>query len=88
MGASISPVSAYRNSQYDISILVWKVNSKFNPTDFGLDLNALPLILLSFYYYLNIALSVKWPTYHYLSHYFNRPTRKSGAFYNFLSSIS
>ncbi|GMH10268.1 hypothetical protein Nepgr_012109 [Nepenthes gracilis] len=24
MGASISPVSAYRNSQYDISILVWK----------------------------------------------------------------
>ncbi|MED6130993.1 hypothetical protein PIB30_005947 [Stylosanthes scabra] len=25
MGASISPVSAYRNSQYDISILIWKV---------------------------------------------------------------
>ncbi|RAL43050.1 hypothetical protein DM860_009832 [Cuscuta australis] len=24
MGASISPVSAYRNSQYDISILIWK----------------------------------------------------------------
>ncbi|GAB2222588.1 hypothetical protein Droror1_Dr00016707 [Drosera rotundifolia] len=24
MGASISPISAYRNSQYDISILVWK----------------------------------------------------------------
>ncbi|CAA2986122.1 Hypothetical predicted protein [Olea europaea subsp. europaea] len=24
MGASISPVSSYRNSQYDISILVWK----------------------------------------------------------------
>jgi hypothetical protein len=28
MGASISPVSGYRNSQYDISILVWKVKSK------------------------------------------------------------
>lgn len=28
MGASISPVSAYRNSQYDISILVWKVKAK------------------------------------------------------------
>lgn len=25
MGASISPVSAYRNAQYDISILIWKV---------------------------------------------------------------
>lgn len=30
MGASISPVSAFRNSQYDISILVWKVSYKFN----------------------------------------------------------
>lgn len=28
MGASISPVSVVRNSQYDISILIWKVNSK------------------------------------------------------------
>ncbi|KAK3409662.1 hypothetical protein EUGRSUZ_J01765 [Eucalyptus grandis] len=28
MGASISPVSAFRNSQYDISILIWKVKSK------------------------------------------------------------
>ncbi|KAJ9697699.1 hypothetical protein PVL29_007025 [Vitis rotundifolia] len=27
MGASISPVSGYRNSQYDISILVWKVKA-------------------------------------------------------------
>ena len=27
MGASISPVSAFRNSQYDISILVWKVKA-------------------------------------------------------------
>ncbi|KAK4783747.1 hypothetical protein SAY86_018115 [Trapa natans] len=25
MGASISPVSGYRNSQYDISILIWKL---------------------------------------------------------------
>lgn len=29
MGASISPVSAYRNSQYDISILIWKVKLQF-----------------------------------------------------------
>jgi hypothetical protein len=29
MGASISPISSYRDSQYDISILIWKVyNSK------------------------------------------------------------
>jgi hypothetical protein len=28
MGASISPVSGFRNSQYDISILVWKVKAK------------------------------------------------------------
>lgn len=28
MGASISPVSGFHNSQYDISILVWKVNAK------------------------------------------------------------
>ncbi|XP_024928618.1 protein neprosin isoform X2 [Ziziphus jujuba] len=28
MGASISPVSAFRSSQYDISILVWKVKAK------------------------------------------------------------
>lgn len=28
MGASISPVSAFRNPQYDISILIWKVNAK------------------------------------------------------------
>lgn len=31
MGASISPVSGYQNSQYDISILIWKVNSKNFP---------------------------------------------------------
>lgn len=31
MGASISPLSAFRNSQYDVSILIWKVNSKANP---------------------------------------------------------
>ncbi|CAM8967283.1 unnamed protein product [Rhodiola kirilowii] len=30
MGASISPVSAYRNSQYDISILVWKDRNEGN----------------------------------------------------------
>ncbi|XP_076900502.1 protein neprosin-like [Bidens hawaiensis] len=30
MGASISPVSAYRNSQYDISILVWKDQKEGN----------------------------------------------------------
>ena len=30
MGASISPISGYRTSQYDISILIWKVKS--NPT--------------------------------------------------------
>lgn len=29
MGASISPVSALRNSQYDISILIWKVKIHF-----------------------------------------------------------
>ena len=29
MGASISPVSGYRGSQYDISILVWKVKQKY-----------------------------------------------------------
>lgn len=34
MGASISPVSAYRNSQYDISILVWKVKAKIRPLYF------------------------------------------------------
>jgi len=28
MGATITPVSGYRNSQYDISILIWKVNSR------------------------------------------------------------
>lgn len=31
MGASISPVSGFRNSQYDISILVWKVKYKIAP---------------------------------------------------------
>ncbi|CAH9050940.1 unnamed protein product [Cuscuta europaea] len=30
MGASISPVSAYRNSQYDINILIWKDPSQGN----------------------------------------------------------
>ncbi|MFS7916229.1 putative neprosin [Helianthus anomalus] len=30
MGASISPVSAFRNSQYDISILVWKDQKEGN----------------------------------------------------------
>ncbi|PWA95288.1 hypothetical protein CTI12_AA051110 [Artemisia annua] len=30
MGASISPVSGYRNSQYDISILVWKDQKEGN----------------------------------------------------------
>lgn len=28
MGASIFPVSGYHGSQYDISILVWKVKNK------------------------------------------------------------
>ncbi|RZB96584.1 hypothetical protein D0Y65_020367 [Glycine soja] len=28
MGATISPVSGYRNSQFDISILIWKVKSQ------------------------------------------------------------
>lgn len=28
MGASISPVSGFRNSQYDISILIWKVKAE------------------------------------------------------------
>lgn len=28
MGASIFPISNYGGSQYDINILVWKVNSK------------------------------------------------------------
>jgi hypothetical protein len=28
MGASISPVSAYCNAHYDISIFVWKVKAK------------------------------------------------------------
>jgi Neprosin len=32
MGASIYPASNYRGSQYDISILVWKVNSNDHGT--------------------------------------------------------
>ncbi|PWA99571.1 hypothetical protein CTI12_AA006290 [Artemisia annua] len=33
MGASISPVSGFRNSQYDISILVWKSHVYFRESD-------------------------------------------------------
>lgn len=40
MGASISPVSGYRNSQFDISILVWKVKSQ------GLDIQLYRLKML------------------------------------------
>ena len=31
MGASIFPLSGYSGSQYDISILIWKVREHFNP---------------------------------------------------------
>jgi hypothetical protein len=30
MGASIFPLSGYSGSQYDISILIWKVSKQFN----------------------------------------------------------
>ncbi|CAN1800977.1 hypothetical protein LINPERHAP1_LOCUS22764 [Linum perenne] len=34
MGASISPVSGYRNSQYDISILIWKTSTQMGSGHF------------------------------------------------------
>jgi hypothetical protein len=30
MGASIFPLSGYSGSQYDISLLIWKVSKQFN----------------------------------------------------------
>jgi hypothetical protein len=39
MGASIFPVSGYRGSQYDISLLVWKVD-EYNLRNMYIDLPA------------------------------------------------